>query len=92
MKTKELLLIMCFAMLVNLSATTKITWWHSMGGKHGIVVNKMAKDYNESQSTYEVVPVFKGGYEETMTAGIAAYRAKKSPDRATCKFTKKLII
>ena len=80
MKKSGLLFIVFFAMLVNLSASTNITWWHAMGGKLGIVVNKMANEYNESQSEYKVIPVYKGGYEDTMTAGIAAFRAKKSPD------------
>src|SRR5437016_2296919 len=32
-----------------------------------------------SQSAHKVVPVFKGSYAETMTAGIAAYRAGNAP-------------
>ena len=40
----------------------------------------MAANYNASQSEYKVVPTFKGGYEDTMTAGIAAFRAGQQPD------------
>ncbi len=80
MKNKLLFFIAIFAMALNLNATTNITWWHAMGGRLGEVVNEMAKNFNDSQSEYKVIPIYKGGYEDTMTAGIAAYRAHKSPD------------
>ncbi len=58
---------------------TKVEWWHAMGGTLNDNVNKIAKDFNASQSEYEVVPVYKGNYTETMTAAIAAFRAHKQP-------------
>ncbi|WP_259779555.1 extracellular solute-binding protein [Aestuariispira ectoiniformans] len=61
-------------------AKTEITWWHAMGGHLGDVVNKISEDFNASQDEYKLVPVYKGGYEDTMTAGIAAFRAKQSPN------------
>jgi len=61
-------------------AKTKITWWHAMTGANGEVVNKITKDFNASQNEYEVVPVFKGTYPETLNAGIAAFRAGQAPD------------
>lgn len=60
-------------------AVTEIQWWHAMGGTNGERVNKIANDFNATQSSYEVVPVFKGNYTETMTAAIAAFRARKQP-------------
>ena len=42
-------------------------------------VVKLAEDFNKSQSEYKVVPVYKGTYAETLTAGIAAYRAGNAP-------------
>ena len=80
MKLKSLLLVAFFAMGMNLSASTNITWWHAMGGRLGEVVNEMAKNFNDSQSEYKINAIYKGGYEDTMTAGIAAFRAHKSPD------------
>lgn len=62
------------------SAATEIQWWHAMGGVNGERVNKIAADFNKSQSEYKVVPTFKGNYTETMTAAVAAFRAKKQPD------------
>ena len=60
-------------------AATEIQWWHAMGGVNGDRVNKIANDFNATQSDYKVVPVFKGNYTETMTAAIAAFRAKQQP-------------
>lgn len=61
-------------------AQTKITWWHGMGGQLGDVVNQIAADFNDSQEDYRIVPVFKGTYEETLTATIAAFRAGEQPN------------
>jgi sn-glycerol 3-phosphate transport system substrate-binding protein len=60
-------------------AQTEITWWHSMGGALGEWVNDLAKDFNSRQQAYKVTPVFKGTYDESMTAAIAAFRAGNAP-------------
>ena len=62
-----------------LRAETQIQWWHSMPGALGEWVNDLAKEFNESQSEYKIVPTFKGSYDESMTAAIAAYRAGNAP-------------
>lgn len=61
-------------------AETEITWWHGMGGHLGDVVNEIAAGFNASQTEYKITPVFKGTYEETLTAAIAAFRAGEQPD------------
>ena len=60
-------------------AQTEIQWWHSMGGALGEWVNDLAKEFNASQKDYKIVPTFKGSYDESMTAAIAAYRAGNAP-------------
>lgn len=60
-------------------AATEIQWWHAMGGRNGELVNEMAEGYNAAQSEFKIVPVYKGNYTETMTAAIAAFRAKQQP-------------
>jgi sn-glycerol 3-phosphate transport system substrate-binding protein len=60
-------------------AVIEIQWWHAMTGGNNDVVNKLAEDFNASQSDYKVVPAFKGGYADTMNAGIAAFRAGNAP-------------
>ena len=61
-------------------AQTEIQWWHSMSGPLGEWVGDLAKQFNASQSAYRVVPTYKGQYDESMTAAIAAFRAGNAPD------------
>ena len=61
-------------------AQTEIQWWHSMSGPLGEWVGDLAKQFNASQSDYKVVPTYKGQYDESMTAAIAAFRAGNAPD------------
>jgi sn-glycerol 3-phosphate transport system substrate-binding protein len=70
------------AMLASASgaqAQTEIQWWHAMGGNLGETVNEIAAGFNKTQTEYKVVPVYKGSYPETLTAAIAAFRAKQGP-------------
>lgn len=60
-------------------AATEIEWWHAMGGELGQKVEEIAANFNKSQSDYVVKAVYKGDYTETMTAAIAAFRAKQQP-------------
>ncbi|WP_339763054.1 extracellular solute-binding protein [uncultured Hoeflea sp.] len=84
MLKKNLLAAASMAMGMTLStaafAETQITWWHAMGGALGDTVNQIATDFNASQSEYKITPVFKGTYEEALTAGIAAFRAGEQPN------------
>ena len=70
-----------FTLLSSTSAfaVTEISWWHAMTGANNEVVETLSKEFNDSQSDYKVVPVFKGTYPETLNAGIAAFRAKQPP-------------
>ena len=60
-------------------AQTEIQWWHSMTAVNGEWVNDLAKQFNEKQKEYKIVPTFKGSYDESMTASIAAFRAGNAP-------------
>lgn len=62
------------------SAQTEIILWHAMGGQLGETTNALAEQFNASQSEYTVTPVYKGGYEDTLTATIAAFRAGEHPN------------
>ncbi|WP_432727293.1 sn-glycerol-3-phosphate ABC transporter substrate-binding protein UgpB [Variovorax sp. W6] len=61
-------------------AQTEIQWWHSMDGALNDWVNDLAKQFNESQKDYKVVPTYKGEYDQSMAAGIAAFRSGNAPD------------
>src|ERR1700742_4621950 len=60
-------------------AATEIQFWHAMEAALGERLNDIANDFNKSQSDYKIVPVFKGTYDQTLAAGIAAYRSGNAP-------------
>jgi sn-glycerol 3-phosphate transport system substrate-binding protein len=60
-------------------AKTEIHFWHAMTGQLGEALEAQVKEFNASQSDYEVKPLRKGSYAETLTAAIAAYRQKNPP-------------
>ena len=60
-------------------AVTDIMWWHAMSGELGRQLEKLAADFNASQSEYRVVPSYKGNYTETVTAAIFAFRSRGQP-------------
>jgi len=79
MKLKFAAVALAAAFTLPASAQTEIQWWHSMGGALGEWVNDLAKDFNASQKDYKIVPTFKGSYDESMTAAIAAFRSGNAP-------------
>ena len=68
-----------FAFATPALAVTEIHWWHAMTGGNNEVVVRLANEFNAAQSDYKVVPTYKGGYADTMNAGIAAFRAGNAP-------------
>src|SRR5262249_41404580 len=60
-------------------AVPEINWWHAMSGELGRQVEKLAADFNASQSEYKVVPSYKGNYTATVTAAIFAFRSRSQP-------------
>ena len=59
---------------------TTIVFWHAMTAALNDEVNRLCTAFNASQAAYEVQPVFKGTYPETLTAAIAAFRAGQAPN------------
>ncbi|MDQ0071883.1 sn-glycerol 3-phosphate transport system substrate-binding protein [Variovorax boronicumulans] len=79
-KTLALASALAATTLFNMAqAQTEIQWWHSMTAVNNEWVNDLAKQFNESQKEYKIVPTFKGTYDESMTASIAAFRAGNAP-------------
>ena len=60
-------------------AVTDIMWWHAMSGQLGHQLEKLAGDFNASQSEVRIVPSYKGNYTETVTAAIFAFRSRGQP-------------
>ncbi len=80
LKTKVLIAGAASLFATVAQAQTEISWWHAMGGNLGETVNEIATRFNASQSDYVITPVYKGGYEDTLTATIAAFRAGEQPN------------
>jgi sn-glycerol 3-phosphate transport system substrate-binding protein len=68
-----------FAFASPAQAVTDINWWHAMSGELGRQLEKLAADFNASQSEYRIVPGYKGNYTETVTAAIFAFRSRSQP-------------
>jgi sn-glycerol 3-phosphate transport system substrate-binding protein len=60
-------------------AKTEIHFWHAMPGHLNNVVDNFAKQFNDRQTDYEVKPLRKGTYPETLAAAIDAYHTKSPP-------------
>ena len=80
MKVRLSLAALALAFALPAQSQVQIQWWHAMSGPLGDWVNDLAKDFNASQKQYVVVPTYKGGYPETFTAAMAAFRAGNAPD------------
>ena len=63
----------------NALAATEIPFWHSMEGELGKEVDSLAQRFNQAHPDYKIVPTYKGNYEQSLAAGIAAVRAGKAP-------------
>jgi sn-glycerol 3-phosphate transport system substrate-binding protein len=60
-------------------AKSEIQFWHAMSGQLNDAVEALAKRFNAKQNDYEVKPLQKGTYSETLRAAISAYRSKTPP-------------
>ena len=60
-------------------AVTTIPFWHSMEGQLGKEVDSLAQRFNDTHPDYKIVPVYKGNYEQSLSAGIAAFRTGNAP-------------
>ena len=58
---------------------TEIHFWHAMTVQLSDALETQVKEFNQSQADYEVKPLRKGTYAETLTGAIAAYRQKNPP-------------
>ncbi len=61
-------------------AVTTIPFWHSMEGELGKEVDSLAQRFNAANPDYKIVPVYKGNYEQSLSAGIADREAESRRD------------
>jgi sn-glycerol 3-phosphate transport system substrate-binding protein len=76
---RTLLAIAIAAAATPALALTEVQWWHSMTGVNNQRVNDFANNFNASQSQCKVNAIYKGSYDDSMTAAIAAFRSGTAP-------------
>lgn len=81
MRTRLVLITVLAVLLAGqaMAEPIEIQWWHAMRGARGETLKKIVDAFNASQGDFVVVETNKGNYDETVNAGVAAYRAKKHP-------------
>lgn len=70
------------------SAQTKIEFWHAFSGNNGSAVEELAAKFNDSQSDYELVPVYTGKYAEGTQKLTAAIAGKTAPGLVMLEITR----
>jgi sn-glycerol 3-phosphate transport system substrate-binding protein len=73
--------IICLAWCAGLPAhaKTEIHWWHAMVEANRTAIEQLARDFNASQNEFSIVPTYKGSYDATMAAGLAAFEKGNPP-------------
>ena len=81
LKTQSRLMSVVLGLAIsgNALAATEIAFWHSMEGELGKEVDSLAQRFNQAHPDYKIVPTYKGNYEQSLAAGIAAVRTGKAP-------------
>lgn len=75
----QIVVLAAAALASPAQAATEIMWWHAMSGELGKQLEKLAANFNASQSEFRIVPTYKGNYTETVTASIFAFRSRSQP-------------
>jgi sn-glycerol 3-phosphate transport system substrate-binding protein len=63
----------------HVSAKTEIHFWHAMSGNLSDAVEALATRFNDQQDDYEVKPLRKGTYPETLAAALTAFQSNTPP-------------
>jgi len=71
--------LLLLSSIADARAAVEIQWWHAMQNEVKRLLEKLAADFNDSQSQYKVVPVNKGLYNDTLSAAIVALRSRQQP-------------
>jgi sn-glycerol 3-phosphate transport system substrate-binding protein len=63
----------------DVKPAAKITWWHAMTGINGEALNKIATNFNNSQSAIKVETVFQGTYDDLLSKLNTALASNAAP-------------
>ncbi|HYG54835.1 MAG TPA: sn-glycerol-3-phosphate ABC transporter substrate-binding protein UgpB [Burkholderiales bacterium] len=77
---KNLLVVLVAACVaLPAMAAEEVRFWHAMNGALGQELEKLAAKFNDAQKEYRVVPAYKGSYDETLAAALAARKNGGAP-------------
>ncbi len=57
----------------------EVRFWHSMTGVNNDALQKIADGFNASQSTWKVVPIYQGGYPDSLKKLVASFGTGAMP-------------
>ncbi len=57
----------------------EVRFWHSMSGVNTAALQKIVDGFNSSQSTYKVVPIYQGGYPDSLKKLVASFGTSAMP-------------
>src|SRR6267143_3572167 len=63
----------------DVKPAAQITWWHAMSGINGEALNKIATNFNNSQSAIKVTTVFQGTYDDLLSKLNTALASNAAP-------------
>lgn len=79
---RRLALALSIALVAGTAAhaqPVEVEFWHAFTGALGETLEGYVADFNASQTEYQVNPNYKGSYNDTMVAAIAAFRSGTAP-------------
>lgn len=71
--------VLALSPLAPARARTDLLLWHSMPGTLGEWIDDLAKGFNAQAPDFRVVPVYKGSYDDSLTAALAAHAQGTAP-------------
>lgn len=77
----------CGHQTTSSSSRVKITFWHGMVGAHKTALNKIIRDFNQSQTKYKVVGVSQGDFNNVQKKITVAAKAHTLPTIAQTTYT-----
>lgn len=61
------------------SGRVEVRFWHSMSGINSNALQKIVDGFNASQTTWKVVPIYQGGYPDSLKKLVASFGTNAMP-------------
>lgn len=73
-------MVMPMNVMAEETAKTTVTFWHSMSGENGELLQSIVDNYNSSQNKVEVIAEYQGNYYDSIAKVQTAIGAGNAPD------------